>query len=426
MTKSKTTKAMPLVFPPLYLLEFRIPKTELYELEREIGDDHDGPLVRDIREAKVVIGRLNQRGRALHELRTRGLHTEEVVDVKTLERTEEQDEMNDRPRAKKRKVEKRKDGKEVITVDSSTESEDEPSVSLRSRKSSPQNSSSPVTKPKSPAVPRSSSPANATSSQEDLFGDTIKVVKLDWYYDSVKAGVLLPTANYLVYEGRIIEKPKEYAPRAPMIIPSRKGKGKEILERARADTPPRSQPPYRKHQYHKSGSPNSQPKSQRPQLLHESTSDYEQTADLPPLPPYLRTKYSCERPTPSTCPNEDFISQLNVIKEQRQLVDTDPKGVSYLAYSRAIAAIKAYPYTITVPQEVERLPNCGDKYVHLYREWRDSGMIQEVEDIKADERVKSLKIFFDIYDVGAKRAREFYAKGWRDLDDVIEVSISCC
>ena len=45
-----------------------------------------------------------------------------------------------------------------------------------------------------------------------------------------------------------------------------------------------------------------------------------------------------------------------------------------------------------------------------------------MEDIKVDERVKSLKIFFDIYDVGAKRAREFYARGWRDLDDVIHVS----
>lgn len=417
-TSNLTEEDMELEFPPLFLLRFRIPDKEFLELEREIGDDHDGILVRDVREAKVVMGRVTQKSRAQHELRKLQLYTEEVIDEKIVEQDERKNKVNDKPRAKKRKIEKRKDGKEVITVDSSTEPEDESSLRLRSRRRSPGGDSSPVTIPSSVVALETSSPASYIANQEDLFGgDTLKVVRLDWYYDSVEAGFLLPTAEYLVYEGHIIDKLKKYDPPSTT-LPSRKGK--EILERARADTPPRSQPSYPRYKHRRSGSPNSQPKTQRIQLLHESTSDHEQAADLPQLPSYLLPgTYSCERPTPPTCPNDAFLSQLKIIKLQRKLVRND-KGVSHLAYSRAIAAIAAYPYTITVPQEVGRLPSCGDKYVGLYQEWRDTGMIREVEEIEADERVKSLKIFYDIYDVGEKTAREFYDKGWRDLDDVIQ------
>lgn len=417
---SNTPRDLPLEFPPLYLLDFRFPdKEELFILERQIGDGYDGPLVRDIYEAKIVIGRVTEKNRARFELRKRGLHTEEVINEKTLGQDEAEVEETDAPQAKRRKLEKREDGKEVINVDSSTESEDEPGLAVGPRRGSPRRNSSRFEASSGPVIPEPSSPASLIASQEDLFrGDTIKVLRLEWYYDSVRAGVLLATGKYLVYEGRYIEKPKAYTAPAPTISSSRKGK--EILERAKADTPPRSQPAYFKHKSRISKSPTSQSTSQRPHLLHETTSDHEQASNLPPLPPYLQPgTYSCERPTPPTSPNDSFISQLKIIKEQRRLVRND-RGVSYLAYSRAIASVAAYPYTITLPQEVGRLPYCGDKYVSLYQEWRDTGSIREVDEIEADEMVKSLKIFFEIYDVGDKKAREFYAKGWRDLDDVIQ------
>src|SRR3954471_12861559 len=63
------------VFPPLYLLSFRIPTDELLRLEREIGD----PLVRDITEAEIVIGKVSTKRRAQFEFRTRGVDMEEVV-----------------------------------------------------------------------------------------------------------------------------------------------------------------------------------------------------------------------------------------------------------------------------------------------------------------------------------------------------------
>jgi DNA polymerase IV len=401
-------------FPPIYLLKFNIDSYDLLALEREIGD----ALVTSISEAKVVIGNITQKKRALLEFRIRKVHTEEVVDEKLLL----QDEAKDSQRAKKkRKIEKKKQGKEVITIDSSTESEDEPSRTLslkRRRKTlSPLASSSPVAARS--LTPDGSSTASDLSqddtSKEDLFGgDTIKVCNWAWYHDSVKAGVLLPTAKYLIYEGRIIEQPKYMAPPPPTKLPA----GKAIIERARADTPPRSQPSYFKKKHRRSGSPASQTKSQPPHLVHETTSDHEYAKTLPPLPPYLAPgTYSCQRATPLTGPNDAFIAQLRKIQLHRQLV-RDDKGVSAAAYTRAITSIAAYPHTITVPQEIRRLPYCGDKYVSLYEEWRDTGVIREVEELEANPYLNTLKIFYDVFDVGEKTARQWYARGWRDLEDV--------
>lgn len=409
MTQSK--EGTKLEFPPLYLLKFNIESSKLLALELEIGD----PLVRDLREAKVVIGNISQKKRALLEFRIRHVYTEEVVDAELRLKDEVEDAGISTRARKRRKTEKNPQGKEVITVDSSTESEDESSLKSLRKTQSPHSNDY-------PRFDRSINPNKDAStarqvdvSQESLFNeDTIRVCNWAWYFDSVKAGILLPTTKYNIYTGRIIEQPKYIAPREPTKISS----GKEILARARADTPPRPQYPYNKHKHRRSGSPGSQPMSQRPHLLQETTEDHDQAEELPPLPPYLALgTYSCERPTLLTGPNDEFITQLKKIKFQRMLT-RDDKDMSALAYSKAIAAIAAYPFTITIPQEIQRLPNCGPKYVSLYQEWRETGTIREAEEYEADEYLNTLKLFYDVFDVGAKTARQWYAKGWRDLDDV--------
>jgi len=44
----------------------------------------------------------------------------------------------------------------------------------------------------------------------------------------------------------------------------------------------------------------------------------------------------------------------------------------------------------------------------------------QVEQIKNDERMTTWRSFYGIFDVGPKTARNWYNKGWRDLDDVAE------
>ncbi len=70
--------------------------------------------------------------------------------------------------------------------------------------------------------------------------------------------------------------------------------------------------------------------------------------------------------------------------------------------------------------EVERLPGCSTKIAGVWDGWRDKGFVQEVEDAKTDVKLSVLKLFYDIWGVAETTAREFYNKGWRDTDDVVE------
>jgi DNA polymerase IV len=396
---------MSLQFPPIYLLNFRIPTYELLKLERQIGE----PLVTNITEAKVVIGKVTKKARAKIEFQTRGVCTEEVVHTKD-EDVVTQDGRHSPPPKKRRRIDK-SEGKEVISIDSSTESE--PELELRPKKKPVESSSSPVQPISSPILPEPFSPATSVASQEDIFGgNTIKVLTLEWYFGSLKAQALLPVEEYLVYEARIIPKPKA-PPRERTKLP----RPENIISRARADTPPRNQPFSHKYTSHKSTSPKSQPHSQRPSLIHQTTSEHDMK--LPPMPAYMDSPYSCQRPTPLHCPNDDFIAQLKKIEMQRRLDRDDEKHISSLSYSKAIASIQAYPYTITSIDEIRRFKNCGDSVISYFDEWKRTGRIAEVDEIDADERIKTLKLFYGIHDVGEKTARSFYAKGWRDLDDVI-------
>lgn len=151
-------------------------------------------------------------------------------------------------------------------------------------------------------------------------------------------------------------------------------------------------------------------------LFHQTSSEQDADEEFPPIPSFLKTIYSCERPTPLNPVNEGFIIQLKKIRKARELTDD---GVGVRAYSSAIAVLSAYPYTLTSPQEVFRLPGCNQKIAAIYKEWKENKSIREVEDIDSDPKMQILSMFYDIYGVGPIKARDFYNKGWKDLDDVV-------
>lgn len=66
------------------------------------------------------------------------------------------------------------------------------------------------------------------------------------------------------------------------------------------------------------------------------------------------------------------------------------------------------------------MPGCSAKIAGLWDEWRDTGLVQEVEDAKRNPKSCVLRLFYEIWGVAETTAREFYKKGWRDLDDVVE------
>lgn len=151
--------------------------------------------------------------------------------------------------------------------------------------------------------------------------------------------------------------------------------------------------------------------------------------------------YACMRSAPLHPPNEEFINQLVKIRKIRELT-LDEIGVR--AYSTSIAAIAAYPYELRSPVEILSLPGCDTKIANLFVEFRNSNtttatssssgnsssvddttrkgrVIKAAEALDTDPALSTIHQFYNIWGVGAKKAREFYyQRQWRDLDDVVE------
>lgn len=220
---------MPLDLPITYLLSAHIPEERRLQLEDEIPN-----LTYDITEAKLVLGKVGTKQRAEFELRSRKLWTEEVKGTGEVANDSVEGQKSggrspeEGPARKKRRTGPSKipDHVEVVVLDSSTESEAEEDEhqkgSVRGRSGSSTQSEdvqSPVQSPRQEipsSPPRAESPhtpRTPTASQEGQafnWNDTIKVVKLSWFEESVAAGHMLPLDGYIVYEGRRVEAPKQH------------------------------------------------------------------------------------------------------------------------------------------------------------------------------------------------------------------------
>ncbi|KAK4448194.1 hypothetical protein QBC34DRAFT_449589 [Podospora aff. communis PSN243] len=346
---------MGLKFPVIFLLPSNLEAEELHELEDQIPT-----LTYDINEAEIILGKIGRKQRALFELRKYKLTTEEVA-------SSEND--GDSPKRK------------------------------RARTGAP-----------SDAI--SDTASDDTGSDGEITGDpaVVKVVKLAWFTDSLKADRVLPLDEYIVYEGRKVPATPMKAPPTPS------QRGEDILKRAMADAG--SSPSSQRSSYgpgRRGGEPSHRPA--KPPLLRQSTTEHDVEVLLPPIPEYLHTTYSCQRPTPIHPPNELFIEQLMKIRTARTLTG-DKIGVR--AYSSAIATLSAYPYTLSSGQEVARLPGCGAKIALLFQEFKETGSLKEAREDESDPKLAVLKLFYEIWGVAETTARDFYNKGWRDMDDIIE------
>ena len=431
--------------PPIYILSFHLDIDELHELEEEVlalGAN----LTYDAKEAQIFLGRVAQKKRAAFELRSKGVWTEEAVRD------------TDEPPTKRVRLNPAND--EVVSPKRS-----------RSKTGSGSDTTSPVSsRPTSPISPEEA-PHGSLLRFSDLRNHVL-VIRLDWIETSIKENRILPFDDYLVYDARIILKPEgattpnpspkltthpttnrfRPAPTTPTGATIN-----TILARARAEAPsatpaakgfPTAHQPRRRFNQNpnnRSTSTSTPALTQPPPKLHRTTTSEFESHDsaLPPAPDWVLNHviYSCCRSTPLHGPNAPFIAELETVKLARVLT-LDEIGVR--AYATSIASLAAYPFPITSAAEVLRLPGCDAKIAQLWSEWwnsagslhdssQDSGKgMQEAEvrqerflptarALEQDEHLKVLRLFYDIWGVGADTARKFYfERGWQDLDDVVE------
>jgi DNA polymerase IV len=461
--------------PAIYVLPTHLTADDLHGIEDQL-EALGAPLTYDITEAKLVIGRVGTKKRAELELRTRKLWTEEIQAVREKSVASKYQES---PRKRARLDSPKKEIKAVAALqdESSTESEGDSQLSIRTRKlpkpierpleitgsaagdgSDTESEEELFSKPKSrPKVEQKQVPSPLAPSSDVIsldFSKSVRVLKLEWLEDSVKAGKVLPFETYLVYEGRRTSRPPvpstpklahatlpnsplKISPKSQQILAD-KPHTQSILERAKADasaTNASQQAHYAPAPYgiRTFRNPGSGPKlgqdsgeskqfhHRRAQLLQTTTSEYDGSdSDIPPPPDWVKKRllYACQRCTLADPPNDPFIDELKKIKLAR-LLTGDEIGVR--AYSTSIASLAAYPHLISNAKEILRLPGCDIKIANLWIEWKNTGVIIAAEEAVNDDAFKILKLFWEIWGVGDKTAREFYFdKGWRDLDDVIE------
>ncbi|KAK8035077.1 Nucleotidyltransferase [Apiospora rasikravindrae] len=208
--------------------------------------------------------------------------------------------------------------------------------------------------------------STASDNEDQSRKGVIHVVKLSWFTDSVSRGDVMPLEGYLLYRGLKLSDQH----------------GKEALSSS-SDV---------------LGLPKDNSASATdPRLLTHEIFLPEADAAQPP--------------------NDAFIEQLKDIRTTRALLG-DKIGVR--AYSTCIAAVAAYPHLLTNRIEVDHLPGCGTRIASLFHEWKTNGCIEEVENAKSDAQLSVLRLFYKIWGVGETTAQEFYKRGWRDLDDIVE------
>jgi len=420
--------------PPIAIFTAHL-KDEEVKLLKETLRQYDAPLTTDVSRAKVFVGKVGTKRRAEFELRARKLVVQEIVTPKRpASPVKAHDHSN-----KRRRIGKTSGRLSADEGDSTTEEE-------AGNGSETEQHHVPLSSPS-----RSDNGSQAPLLFEDPSDDTIWVIKFDWVEACVAAGHLLPLGDNLVYTGKVIERPKslnrksikdifgahtKVAPASQTLLATRPHPVQDILDRAKLDmktTTKKSTYQPQRFGNHTSSrfdgkafARSSQPvghsyASQAAQLLQQTTSEYEgEDSDIPAAPDWVKkgVKYSCQRFTPGNGPNEDFLDQLKKIRTARTLIDDD---IGVRAYSTIIASIAAYPYRLSHPREIAQLPGCDEKTEVLFVEWKNTGKIQAVEDFEADESMKVLRSFYNIWGVGAKTARQFYYNNhWTELDDIIE------
>jgi len=403
---------------------------------------HGAHFTSDVSKAKVFIGKVATKRRAEFELRSRKFKVEGVNEPKQAANSTK---VEQRP-SKRRKLSESVAKPIVLEDEGSTTEEEAVNGSETEDEDSPSKRDTP---PTSPVDPEGGAPAAASTFEDHSGDDVVWVIKVDWLNECLATGHLAPLGEHLVFKGKVTERPPPLItklksikaifssparPPSQQVTATRPQTQQEILERAKSDASHSNPKSYYQHKASdghgsrrfkdRSFAPSAHKPtfaSQTANLLQQTTSEYDgEDSDIPAPPEWVtkEIKYSCQRFTPADGPNEDFITQLKKIRTARTLID-DEIGVR--AYSTIIASIAAYPHKLSHPRELARLPGCEEKTAVLFVEWKNTGKIQAVDDYEDDEAMKVLRLFYNIWGVGAKTARHFYYQNhWTELDDIIE------
>ncbi|XP_066210566.1 DNA-directed DNA/RNA polymerase mu isoform X1 [Saccopteryx leptura] len=133
--------------------------------------------------------------------------------------------------------------------------------------------------------------------------------------------------------------------------------------------------------------------------------------------PVWMAPYACQRPTPLTHHNTSLSEALEVLAEAAGFEGSEGRLISFC---RAASVLKALPFPVTAPSQLQGLPHFGEHSCRVIQELLEHGLCEEVERVRLSERYQSMKLFTQIFGVGVRTADRWYREGLRTLDDIRE------
>ncbi|XP_066094664.1 DNA-directed DNA/RNA polymerase mu isoform X2 [Saccopteryx bilineata] len=133
--------------------------------------------------------------------------------------------------------------------------------------------------------------------------------------------------------------------------------------------------------------------------------------------PVWMAPYACQRPTPLTHHNTSLSEALEVLAEAAGFEGSEGRLISFC---RAASVLKALPFPVTAPSQLQGLPHFGEHSCRVIQELLEHGLCEEVERVRLSERYQSMKLFTQIFGVGIRTADRWYREGLRTLDDIRE------
>ncbi|XP_052722698.1 DNA polymerase lambda isoform X4 [Vigna angularis] len=88
------------------------------------------------------------------------------------------------------------------------------------------------------------------------------------------------------------------------------------------------------------------------------------------------------------------------------------------SYYKAIAVIEKLPFKIESADQINNLPSIGKSLKDHIQEIITSGKLSKLEHFEADEKVRTISLFGEVWGIGPSTALKLYEKGHRSLDDL--------
>ncbi|XP_017971942.1 PREDICTED: DNA polymerase beta isoform X1 [Theobroma cacao] len=88
------------------------------------------------------------------------------------------------------------------------------------------------------------------------------------------------------------------------------------------------------------------------------------------------------------------------------------------SYYKAIAAVEKLPFKIESSNQVKNLPGIGKSMQDHIQEIVTTGKLSKLEHFEADEKVRTISLFGEVWGIGPATALKLYEKGHRTLDDL--------